>query len=85
VNHHQNAKLLHFNMFHCPPAGLASYTPWLNHLLLPQWIIDSISTRIKQWGLPKPELDSLRRMEDFLINGGGYNALQRTRVCVSLD
>lgn len=67
-------------MFHCPPSGLASYTSWLDHLPVPQWIVESLSTRIKQWGLPKSELDSLRRMEDFLINSGGYNALQCTRV-----
>lgn len=81
TNHHEDMKLVHFNMFHCHPVrGLASYKPWLNHLPFPQWAVDWISSKIEEWGLSPSELQSLRRFDDFMKNGGGYSSLQSTRV-----
>lgn len=35
---------------------------------------------IREWGLEKSEVEALRRWEAFSEEGGGYSALQRTRV-----
>lgn len=82
TNHHEHMKLVHFTVFDCHPVrGLASYKPWLNHLPLPQWTVDWISSKIEEWGLPPSELQNLHRFDDFMKNGLGYSSLQITRVC----
>ncbi|KAF8311281.1 alpha/beta-hydrolase [Clavulina sp. PMI_390] len=78
--HSDHMRLVHFNMFFCQPAeGIASYTPWLNHLPLPQSTVDWLSTQIKEWGVPEAQLRLLRQFQGFLTGGSGYVELQSTR------
>ncbi|KAF8315331.1 alpha/beta-hydrolase [Clavulina sp. PMI_390] len=78
-NHSDNARLIHFNMFHGPAAGLASYVPWVDHLPIPQWVASSIKTVMENWGLSESEKQSLTRTNSFKKEGRGYTELQRTR------
>lgn len=83
-NHSSNAKLILYNMFHCPPPGLASYTASaLQHLPISQGLVTKTQNAIEEWGLSEEEVKNLRRHKAFAQNGRGYLALQSTRVCAT--
>lgn len=79
-NHSENARLILYNMFHVPLPGIASYASWLQHLPIPQIAVDQLARSAENWGLSDFELRALDRRREFLSNGGGYLALQSTRV-----
>lgn len=79
-NHSENGKLILYNMFFSPPSGAAAYSHWIQHLPIPQQTADYLVDLIEGWGLPEPQLRSVKRHREFTKEGSGYFVLQSTRV-----
>ncbi|KAF8315332.1 alpha/beta-hydrolase [Clavulina sp. PMI_390] len=78
-NYSNNAKLIHFNMFHAPAAGVASYAPWVDHLPIPRWLANPIKSTMQTWGLSEDDKGSIAQGASLRTGGRGYIEFQSTK------
>lgn len=73
-SHSESCTLTHFNMSHLPPAGPVSA------VFRSKFIPNFIKRLFNRAGYTEAERKMIERQKQFMITGGGYRELQRTKV-----